>query len=217
MYMRDTMHQIDSGVIISFLKAILRKFRECVELPLGIAGAAARKLTSRLQRLLGKQTSASGHTMHGAHACLVPVNYHTTNVFKQLADKNKAARNTRACDYRHLLLLLPFILSNLFRDEVEEHNSYHRGPPVIDPSVILIGVTNVFLRWYKQFRMTTPGKTAADIGTLRALSLRYTEHYMYYTVYICYMNYINYTYYIFIIGCWICSNLFFLTKIRLAA
>ena len=79
----------------SFLKAILRKFRECVELPLGIAGAAARKLTSRLQRLLGKQTSASGHTMHGAHACLVPVNYHTTNyhttnVFKQLADNKKA-------------------------------------------------------------------------------------------------------------------------------
>ncbi len=43
MYMRDTMHQIDSGVIISFLKAILRNFRECVELPLGIAGSAAKK------------------------------------------------------------------------------------------------------------------------------------------------------------------------------
>ena len=39
MYMRDTMHQIDSGVIISFLKAILRKFKECVEIPLNIAGA----------------------------------------------------------------------------------------------------------------------------------------------------------------------------------
>ena len=82
MYMRDTMHQIDSGVIISFLKAILRKFRECVELPLGIAGAAAKKLTSRLRNLLGKKVSARGQIMHGAHACLVPVNYHTTNVFK---------------------------------------------------------------------------------------------------------------------------------------
>jgi len=38
MYMRDPMHQIDSGVIISFLKAVLRKFRECVEFPLGIPG-----------------------------------------------------------------------------------------------------------------------------------------------------------------------------------
>ncbi len=91
MYMRDTMHQIESGVIISFLQANLRKFRECAELPLGIAGAAAKKLTSKLRNLLGKQTSASGHIMHGAHACLVLIYCHTTNVLKQLAEKKKAA------------------------------------------------------------------------------------------------------------------------------
>ena len=172
MYMRDTLHQIDSGVIISFLKAILRKFRECVEIPLGIAGAAAKKLTNRLRRLLGKEKTASGHLLYGAHSCLVPVNFATTNVFKQLAEKQKAARNTRSCDYRHLLLLLPFILSNLFRGEVEEHNTHHRAAPVIDPSEELIGVTNVFLRWYKLFRQTTPAKTAADINILRSLSDR---------------------------------------------
>jgi hypothetical protein len=175
MYMRDTLHQIDSGVIISFLKAILRKFRECVEIPLGIAGAAAKKLTNRLRRLLGKEKTASGHLLYGAHSCLVPVNFATTNVFKQLDEKQKAARHTRACDYRHLLLLLPFILSNLFREEVEEHNTHHRAAaaaPVIDPSEELIGVTNVFLRWYKLFRQTTPAKTAADINILRSLSDR---------------------------------------------
>ena len=166
------MHQIDSGVIVSFLKAILRKFRECVEIPLGIAGAAAKKLTNRLRRLLGKDRTASGHLLYGAHACLVPVNYATSNVFKQLEEKQKAARNTRSCDYRHLLLLLPFILSNLFRDEVEEHNSHHRCNPVVDPSEELIGVTNIFLRWYKLFRQTTPGKTAAEIFTLRSLADR---------------------------------------------
>ena len=133
MYMRDFMHQIDSGVIISFLKAILRKFKECVEIPLNIAGAAANKLTNRLRKLLGKEKTASGHLMYGAHACLVPVNYATANVFRKLEDNKKAARNTRACDYRHLLLLLPFILSNLLREEVDEHNSHHRGAPVIDP------------------------------------------------------------------------------------
>jgi hypothetical protein len=107
-----------------------------------------------------------------AHSCLVPVNFATTNVFKQLDEKQKAARHTRACDYRHLLLLLPFILSNLFREEVEEHNTHHRAAPVIDPSEELIGVTNVFLRWYKLFRQTTPGKTAAEINILRSLSDR---------------------------------------------
>jgi hypothetical protein len=173
MYMLDTMHQIDSGVIISFLKAILRKFRECVELPLGIAGAAADKLTNRLRKLLGRQKTASGHLMNGAHACLVPVNYATSNVLQQLQDKKKAARNTRSCDYRHLVLLLPFILSNLFRKEVDEHNQHNRGHPVVDPSEELIGVTNVFLRWYKLFRKTTPGKTPTDIGTLQSLSNRY--------------------------------------------
>ncbi len=109
--------------------------------------------------------------MHGAHACLVPVNYAT--IFKQLEDKRKAARNTRSCDYRHLMLLLPFCLSNLFREEVEEHNSSNPGAAVVDPSEELIGVTNVFLRWYKLFRQTTPGKTAADINLLRSLSHRY--------------------------------------------
>jgi hypothetical protein len=113
--------------------------------------------------------------LYGAHSCLVPVNFATTNVFKQLEEKQKAARHTRACDYRHLLLLLPFILSNLFREEVEEHNTHHRAAaaaPVIDPSEELIGVTNVFLRWYKLFRQTTPGKTAAEINILRSLSDR---------------------------------------------
>jgi hypothetical protein len=175
------MHQIDSGIIISFLKAILRKFCKCVELPLCIAGAAAKKLTNRLRMLLGKQTSASGHTMHGAHACLVRVNYHTTNVFKQLEEKKKAARHTRACGYRHLLLILPFILSNLFREEVAEHNSHHRDATVVGPSEVLIGVTNVFLCWYKMFGMTTPGNTAADINTLRAHTL-----YILYTLYVLY-------------------------------
>jgi hypothetical protein len=173
MYMRDTMHQIDSGVIISFLKAILRKFKECVETPLNIAGSAANKLTNRLHKLLGKEKTASGHLMYGAHACLVPVNYATANVFRQLEDKKKAARHTRVCDYRHLLLLLPFILSNLFREEVDEHNSHHRGAPVIDPSEELIGVANIFLRWYKLIRRTTPAKTLRDIETLRGLSTRF--------------------------------------------
>ncbi len=42
--------------------------------PLNIPEAAAKKLTSRLRMLLGKEKTASGHIMYGAHACLVPVN-----------------------------------------------------------------------------------------------------------------------------------------------
>ncbi len=135
------MHQIESGVIISFLKVILRKFRECVKIPLGIAGAAAKKLTQRLCRLLGKEKIASGYVMYGAHACLVPVNYATTNLFKQLEEKQKAARNTRSC---HLMLLLPFILSSLFREEVEEHDSAHRGSHLRTPPLTMDTITTIY-------------------------------------------------------------------------
>ena len=169
--MRDTMHQIDSSVRISFLKAILRKFRVC-RIPLGLGNAAAKKLTNRLRMLLGKDKSASCHLLYGAHPCLVPVNYARANIFQRLQDKKKGGRNTRATDYRHLLLLLPFILSNLFREEVDEHNRKHSAR-VVDPSEELLGVANDFLQWYNLFRQTVPGKTAEAISTLRALSLRY--------------------------------------------
>jgi hypothetical protein len=61
MYMRDPMHQIDNGIIIAFLKAILRKYRECVESTLGKIGLAAKKLTLRLKLLLRKYTNVTGH------------------------------------------------------------------------------------------------------------------------------------------------------------
>jgi hypothetical protein len=172
MYMRDTMHQIDSGVIISFIKAILRKFRECVEIPLGLGTAASKKLTDRLRMLLGKKISASGHLLHGAHACLVPVPmFPRPMFFDSCKTRKKGGRHTRTTDYRHLLLLLPSILSNLFRDEVGKHNRNYRAH-VVDPSEELIGVANIFLRWYKLSRPTSPGKTSQAISTLRFLSHR---------------------------------------------
>jgi hypothetical protein len=48
----------------------------------------------------------------------------TANVFRQLEEKKITGRHMRACDYRHLMLLLPFILSNLSREEVDYHNSH---------------------------------------------------------------------------------------------
>ena len=118
MYMRDTTYQIDSGVIISFLKAVLQRFM------LIIAGAAAKNWQTDWACFLGKEKTPSDHLMHSAHACLVTVNYATNYVFTQLQENQKSDRHTRTCDYR---LLLQFILSNLFREEVDEHNSRHRS------------------------------------------------------------------------------------------
>jgi hypothetical protein len=65
---------------------------------------------------------------------------------------------------------IPFV--HLVLDKVAEHNSHHLGSPVVNLSEVLIGVTNCFLPWYKLFRVTRPGKTPADIETLRVISLR---------------------------------------------
>jgi hypothetical protein len=42
MLMRDLMHQVDLGVSDHLIKAILRKYMECVEIDLNIPGRAAR-------------------------------------------------------------------------------------------------------------------------------------------------------------------------------
>jgi hypothetical protein len=48
MLMRDPMHQIDLGAIVHLIRAILRKFQECVEIALDKVGLAAKKIKTTL-------------------------------------------------------------------------------------------------------------------------------------------------------------------------
>ena len=53
--MRDPMHQIDHGVIVFLLRAILWRYMETVEKELGApVGTAVAKLTARINMVLGK-------------------------------------------------------------------------------------------------------------------------------------------------------------------
>lgn len=60
MLMRDPMHQVDLGAIIHLIRAILRKFKECVETVLDMPGLAAKKLRHRFQLMLAKRSSHGG-------------------------------------------------------------------------------------------------------------------------------------------------------------
>jgi hypothetical protein len=60
MLMRDPMHQIDLGAIIHLIKAILRKFTECVETALDQCGLAAKRLGQRFQLMLAKRNGRDG-------------------------------------------------------------------------------------------------------------------------------------------------------------
>ena len=60
MLMRDAMHAIDLGIIITLIRAILRAFLECVELQLDIEGRAAAKLEKRFRNILAIRTGPDG-------------------------------------------------------------------------------------------------------------------------------------------------------------
>ena len=86
----------------------------------------------------------------------------------------KTHSQIRAADLRHLLLLLPFVMDNLLRDEVDKYNQEKaRGSAaLVDPSEELVMVANTFVSWYKLFRRTNPPKSPRDVRTLTTLADR---------------------------------------------
>jgi hypothetical protein len=80
----------------------------------------------------------------------------------------KTHASIRAVDFNHLLLLLPFVMDNLLRDEVDKYNQEKaRGSAaLVDPSEELVMVANTFVSWYKLFRCTNPPKSPQDVRTL---------------------------------------------------
>ena len=77
---------------------------------------------------------------------------------------------------RHILLVLPFLLPDLVRPEVEEYNRLPVNPaaePLVDPSSDCIDVTLLLLIWYRLFRRCDPPKDEEDINELQELAHRY--------------------------------------------
>ncbi len=105
---------------------------------------------------------------------MVPVTKWCGGLFKYIIDNGKPPPKVRAADVRHILLVLPFLLHDLLRLEVEAHN--RKNDPadhVVDPSAELIGVVNTLLTWYRLFRRRSPAKDEEDLKRLTALSRRY--------------------------------------------
>ena len=68
MLMRDGMHAIDLGVIVTLIRAILRAFLECVELVLDIQGRAAAKLENRFKKRAGVPKGTRGPKVYAIYA-----------------------------------------------------------------------------------------------------------------------------------------------------
>ena len=86
-------------------------------------------------------------------------------------ENSKTPSKVRAQDMRHLLLVLPFLLHDLLRPEVEAYNAQYRDrQPLVDPSSELIEVTQLLLTWYRLFRRSDPAKDEEDIKELKQAS-----------------------------------------------
>ena len=107
------------------------------------------------------------------HNSLVPLTKWWGGVFKYILDHGKPPPRVRAADMRHILLVLPFLLHDLLRPEVEAHNAQNvAADHVVDPSADLIGVVLTLLTWYRLYRRRSPPKDEDDIKELTHLAHR---------------------------------------------
>jgi hypothetical protein len=108
------------------------------------------------------------------HDCLVPLTIWCGGVFKYIRDNGKPPPRVRAADMRHILLVLPFLLHDLLRPEVEAHNRQNSlEDHVVDPSAELIGVVLTLLTWYRLVRRRSPAKDEEDLKHVTYLGNRY--------------------------------------------
>jgi hypothetical protein len=179
MCMRDPMHQIDHGVIIYLLRAILWRYVESVEKKLQVPfRTAAQKLTARLNMVLGARTGENGQTMKGHHDTLISLSKKTRSVFDELGENVRATpklhSSIRATDIRHLLLLLPLICHDLFTSEVAQHNATVGNEYIEDPSPEIVMVCVTLLKWYHLYRSNN-GHDTDDLSLLDRLARQFFE------------------------------------------
>ena len=112
--------------------------------------------------------------LSGIYDTLVPLTKWCGSVFKSIYETGKHPGKLRASDMRHILLVLPYLLHDLLRPEVEAYNA-HKAPEdhVSDPSAECISVVHTFLTWYHLYRRRNPPKDEDDIKELTNLARRY--------------------------------------------
>ena len=107
---------------------------------------------------------ASDRQHSTAASCLSHTSLH--GVSNNCTPRRSSAERCRAVDFRHLLIVPPFVLDNLFSAEVDKHNRTAGSTERLkDPSSELVEVANTFIAWYKLYRCITPGKGIKQQGS----------------------------------------------------
>ncbi len=117
----------------------------------------------------------------------MPVTPYLAGIFQYLRKNRTLPPRVRAVDMRHILMLFPFLMDGLLEDVVQEHNRNYPLRPVYDPSIELIEITVLFIRWYMLYWRQFPPKDAVDVKEMIGLTYYAYSTYCTYTLYFKYI------------------------------
>ena len=107
------------------------------------------------------------------HDTLIAVSWQTRQAFKSLKDEGKLHCRVRAANVRHLLLLLPFVMYDLFSFEVRAWNAVAGNVQIQDLSPEIVAIWLSLLEWYHMYRRS--GHTTEDTYLLNCLATSFMD------------------------------------------
>jgi len=107
------------------------------------------------------------------HDTLIAVSARTRQAFNSLQEEGKLHCRVRAADVRHLLLLLPFMVHDLFSLEVKEWNADPGNEQIQDPSPEIVAICLSLVEWYHLYRR--PAHTTEDVYLLDSLASSFMD------------------------------------------
>lgn len=107
------------------------------------------------------------------HDTLIAVSSRTRQAFKSLHEDGRLHCRVRAADVRHLLLLLPFMVHDLFSSEVQAWNAVPGNEQIEDPSPEIVAICLSLLQWYHLYRRS--GHTTEDVYLLDSLATAFMD------------------------------------------
>jgi hypothetical protein len=104
---------------------------------------------------------------HGAHDSMISLSRKCQSVMEYIPGKDYRASHSgiRAVDFRHIILLMPFIMQDLITPEVQKWNERNEDDLVEDPSNDLVDILCEYIEWYQCFRQRA--HTATSVVNLR--------------------------------------------------
>ena len=172
----DALHGMDKGVLPFTMRASMTM---CVafEESIGHQGLTERRIGQRMSNMAGPLPGhVPGQIWHEKFSLMFPLNKHCQRTLVYIhKHKGETHCTVRGCDMQLILLVLPFVLHNFFKEEVEDWNRKHPADSdkKIDPTTLIIPVVTELLDFYQLLRMK--GKDIVEIPQMDLLGRNFLD------------------------------------------